>query len=120
WTQARKRVLLDSRVVPTATLARAIARRVEASTPLRYLRASAIGWYGDGGESELTEELPAGTTPLARLCRRWEAATEPARAAGADVVTLRTGIVLSPSGGAMKPLFPIIKVGLAGPLGHGG
>lgn len=119
WTNARKRVLLDSRVTPTATLSHAVARRVAGGRPVRYLQASAIGWYGEGGDADLDESLPAGDTPLARLCRLWERAADPAREAGVEVVTLRTGIVLSPAGGAMGPLLPIIKAGLAGPLGTG-
>ncbi|QGH69490.1 TIGR01777 family oxidoreductase [Pseudactinotalea sp. HY158] len=119
WTRARKRLLLDSRVGPTSTLSRAIARKVAGGSRIRYLQAGAIGWYGDGGEHDLTESMPAGSTPLAHLCRAWEAAAGPAREAGAEVVTLRTGIVLSPHGGAMGPLLPLIKLGLAGPLGPG-
>jgi uncharacterized protein (TIGR01777 family) len=87
--------------------------------PSVLVSGSAIGYYGDGGESELDESSPSGTGFLADVCRQWEAATAPAEAAGIRVVHIRTGIVLSPDGGALKKQLPLFKVGLGGKLGSG-
>ena len=85
----------------------------------RLLSASAVGYYGDRGDEVLTEDSSAGDGFLAQLCRDWEAATWPAQKAGASVAHLRTGIVLAPRGGALGRLLPLLRLGLAGPLGSG-
>jgi uncharacterized protein (TIGR01777 family) len=98
------------------------------SRPPRVLvNASAVGFYGDGGESELTEASPAGEGFLSELSVAWEAATAPASDAGIDVAWLRSGIVLSASGGALGRLlapfgprwFSPYRWGIAGPVGRG-
>ncbi len=124
WSQREKQALWDSRVVSTRVLAEAIARRPE---PPALINASAVGYYGDGGDRELDEAAPAGAEYLARLCVAWEAATHPATAAGARVVVLRSGIVLSAHGGAvgrlLAPLgprwFSPYRWGLGGVVGSG-
>jgi hypothetical protein len=80
---------------------------------------SAIGYYGDGGEAQLDESSRNGSGYLAELCRAWEAATGPARAAGIRTVMIRTGIVLGPGGGALSPQIKLFRLGLGGRLGSG-
>ena len=80
---------------------------------------SAIGIYGpDRGDEVLTEASPAGQGFLCDVVRAWEAASKPAEDAGLRVVHARTGLVLSPRGGAMARLLPLARLGLAGPLGR--
>ena len=66
------------------------------------ISGSAIGYYGDRGDEELTEASPAGTGFLPEVCVAWEAATAPAEAAGIRVAHIRTGIVQTPNGGPLK------------------
>ncbi len=117
WTDAYKREIRDSRVNATATLASAIAG--SSQRPAVLLNASAIGWYGDTADHAVEETSASGTGFLPELCREWEAATEPAAAAGVRVVRLRTGLVLAGSGGLLKPLLPLFRFGLGGRLGSG-
>jgi uncharacterized protein (TIGR01777 family) len=84
-----------------------------------FLAASAVGYYGDTGDREVDEDSPSGDTFLSAVCRQWEAAADPARAAGVRVVHLRTGLVLSRRGGLLKRLVPIVKAGVGGRLGDG-
>jgi uncharacterized protein (TIGR01777 family) len=117
WTAARKRVLYDSRVRGTATVAAAVAA-MEAP-PEVLLCGTAIGCYGDTGERWVDEDSPAGTGFLAELVRDWEAAAAPAEAAGVRTVFARTGLVVAREGGAWGRLFPIFRAGLGGRLGDG-
>ena len=117
WSPAYKREILESRTKGTSLLAGAIAEA--AVKPQVFLSGSAIGVYGATGDEELTETSPAGTGFLADVCTRWESATEPARAAGVRVVHLRTGIVLSKDGGALKKQLPIFRLGAGGKFGNG-
>lgn len=116
WTEDYKRVIIDSRVSGAQTIAAAIR---DCKTPPRvFVQASAVGWYGSRGADELDESSPGGRDFLAGVCRQWEGAAHPA-AAHTRVVFLRTGIVLSPQGGALGKMMPLIKMGLAGKLGSG-
>ena len=115
WTPAYKAQVLDSRVDGTTAIAQAVAA---AGVPV-LLSASAVGWYGDTGDRVTDETGPRGRGFLADVCVAWEAATAPAEAAGARVAHLRTGIVLSGAGGALKKQLPIFKAGLGAPLGSG-
>lgn len=117
WTEARKKEIRDSRVLGTAAIARAAAGL--ADPPRVLVCGSAIGYYGDTGDSWVDEDSPAGTGFLADLVRDWEAAADPARAAGIRTVHARTGLVVARSGGAWAPLFPIFRAGLGGRLGSG-
>jgi uncharacterized protein (TIGR01777 family) len=117
WTAARKKVLRDSRVGGTDTIARAAASLDKA--PRLLLCGSAVGFYGDTGDSWVDEDSPAGEGFLAELVQAWEAAAAPARAAGIRTVHARTGLVVSSRGGAWGRLFPIFKAGLGGRLGSG-
>ena len=116
WTPAYKQEILASRVNGTATIATALA---DLGEPIALVSASAIGAYGDRGEEILTEDSPAGQGFLADVVRAWEAATTPAKDAGLRVVHARTGLVLTPDGGAMERVLPLARFGLAGPLGTG-
>lgn len=119
WTPAYQQVLVQSRVQPTRTLARALAGLPAELRPAAFLSASAVGYYGDRGDEPLPESAAGGTGFLADLVRDWEGATEAAQDAGVRVVTLRTGLVLSRSGGLMKRLLPLFKLGAGGKLGSG-
>jgi uncharacterized protein (TIGR01777 family) len=83
------------------------------------ISASAIGYYGDQGDRELTEESPSGSGFLPEVCREWEAATETATKAGIRVVQLRFGIILSPGGGALAKMLAPFRLGLGGRIGSG-
>jgi uncharacterized protein (TIGR01777 family) len=117
WTPDVKRRMRDSRVNGTRLLASAIAGI--ADPPAVMLSGSAIGIYGDRGDETLDENSAAGTDFLASVCQEWEAATEPASAAGTRVVHLRTGVVLGRRGGALAKLLPPFRLGLGGRLGTG-
>ena len=120
WTADYKRTLLDSRVDGTTAVAEAIAAATASGAgPEVLLSASAIGWYGDTGDRLTDESGPTGAGFLADLCRQWEAATAPAEAAGVRVAHLRTGIVLTGTGGALAKQVPIFKAGAGAPLGSG-
>lgn len=119
WSDAHKRRVVDSRVNGTKALAVAVAEMPPAVRPKVFVGGSAVGYYGNRGDVPVTEESTAGTDFLARLCVDWEAATAPAAAAGVRTVLLRTGIVLSPGGGALKKQLPLFKAGLGGKLGSG-
>lgn len=116
WTPSYKHEILASRVDGTATIAKALA---ELGEPIALVSGSAIGAYGDRGEEILTEDSEAGQGFLAGVVRAWEAATTPAQDAGLRVAHARTGIVLTPDGGAMARVLPLARFGLAGPLGNG-
>jgi uncharacterized protein (TIGR01777 family) len=80
---------------------------------------SAVGYYGSRGDEVLTETSAPGDDFLARLCRDWEADTAPAADAGIRVVRIRSGVVLTPKGGALERQLPFFRVGLGGRLGPG-
>ncbi len=115
WSGAFKQSLRDSRIGPTDVLAAAVA---EAGVPL-LVNASAVGFYGDTRNRVVDESTPHGAGFLAQLCVDWEAATAAAADAGARVVLLRTGLVLSPSGGMLNRLRPLFGLGLGARLGTG-
>ena len=116
WTTSYRRKILRSRIRSTSLLAAQIA---DLDRPPVLLQASAIGIYGDRGREVLTEESTPAHGFLPDVVAAWEAATHPASEAGARVVLLRTGIVLSAEGGALDPLLRLLKLGLGGPLGTG-
>ncbi len=120
WTDAYKREVVDSRVDSTSTVSAALAQAAAADPdrPRVLLSASAVGYYGDGGDQVLDESSPAGTDFLADVCVQWEAATAPAEAAGLRVAHLRTGLVLG-RGGMMAKLRPLFQLGVGGKLGSG-
>lgn len=115
WSDARKQKMRDSRIEPTEVLAEAVAER---GIPA-LLNSSGIGFYGNTGDVAVDETAGEGAGFLAELVADWEAATAPAREAGARVVLLRNGPVLSPEGGLLRLVKPIFKLGLGGKLGDG-
>jgi uncharacterized protein (TIGR01777 family) len=117
WTPARKAELRASRIQATAGLVAALTAADQ--PPATLLSGSAIGWYSDTGGREVDESAPAGAGFLAEMARDWEAAAEPARAAGIRVVTLRTGIVLARQGGMLARLAPLFRLGLGARIGPG-
>ena len=117
WSASHRAAIRDSRVQGTALLARTLASLTR--RPAVLLSGSAIGIYGNAGDTELTETSPAGTDFLADVGQQWEAATAPAEAAGIRVVHLRTGIVQGAAGGALAAQRPLFAVGLGGRMGSG-
>ncbi|MDQ1287956.1 MAG: family oxidoreductase [Actinomycetota bacterium] len=117
WTSSYQELLVSSRVDSTRTLAEALASLDP--LPRVLVSGSAVGFYGDRGDEVLTEDASPGRGFLADLTQAWEAAASPATDAGIRVVTARTGIVLSPDGGALARMLPLARLGLGGPLGSG-
>lgn len=117
WTSAYKKEIRDSRVLGTAALARALAALGE--PPAVFVSGSAVGYYGDTGDRAVDEDAPAGHGFLPSVCVEWEAAAEPARAAGIRTAFARTGLVVAREGGAWGKLFPIFRAGVGGRLGNG-
>lgn len=116
WTQRRIDDLLGSRLNATRTLTAAMAKLDE--PPRTFISQSASGYYADSGAAQLRETASPGSGVLSRICVEWEAAAHQAPA-GVRVVTTRTGVVLSRTGGALGRLLPLLRLGVGGPLGHG-
>jgi uncharacterized protein (TIGR01777 family) len=116
WTKARKRRVMESRVVATTALVSAMARKPDQSRTL--INASAIGFYGDRGDERIDEDSAPGAGFLTEVTKRWE---ELARTAEpfARVVILRLGIVLAADGGALAKLLLPFRIGAGGPMGSG-
>jgi uncharacterized protein (TIGR01777 family) len=117
WTDEHKKAVLDSRVQGTGLLARTLAGL--SSPPKVLASGSAVGFYGDRGDDELTEADGRGGGFLADVVSAWEEAALPAADAGIRVVLVRTGVVLTAKGGALKKQLTPFKVGLGGRLGSG-
>ena len=117
WTDERKSEILDSRVVGTRLLAEAIT--VLRNPPPVFVSASAIGYYGDCGETRVDERSGSGAGFLAEVARAWEAATEPASAFGIRTVSMRFGVILSSRGGALAKMKLPFQLGVGGPIGTG-
>jgi uncharacterized protein (TIGR01777 family) len=117
WTDARKRAILESRKRGTRLLAEAMARAPDG--PRTLVSASAIGYYGERGDEELTEGSSPGAGFLPEVCVTWEAATKPAEDAGVRVVRVRTGLVLTSAGGLLQRMLLPFRLGLGGRLGNG-
>lgn len=117
WTDEKKKSIRDSRVFGTRTIIEALAR-IEAK-PKMFISGSAIGFYGDRGDQEMTESSPAGDTFLAEVCREWEAESRRAEDMGIRTVLARTGIVLSKDGGALATMLTPFKLGVGGVVGSG-
>ncbi len=117
WTAAKQRRIRDSRVAGTRLVSEAIAGLERPPSVL--LAASAVGYYGDRGAAELTEQSPGGGDFLAAVVRDWEAATAPAGRRGVRVANLRFGVVLARTGGALAKMLPAFRLGLGGRIGSG-
>jgi uncharacterized protein (TIGR01777 family) len=119
WTASRKRAIRDSRVNTSLALVRAIGQLDAHVRPRVLVSASAIGWYGDRGDTRLDEQSAPGTGFLADVCRDWEGAVFAAQALNVRTVAVRIGVVLGRDGGALKPLLPLFRLGLGGRVGSG-
>ena len=115
WTRSKMQRILDSRVQGTRRIAEAFASMP--SPPEVLVSGSAIGFYGNRLEEELTEDAPVGTGFLAETTALWEA--EALRVKNARVVLARTSLVLGKTGGALKAMLPAFRAGLGGPIGNG-
>ncbi len=118
WNASAKQRILDSRVLGTRSLMRALKAQAQ-SSPQCVISASAVGYYGSRGETVLTEESSPGTDFLANVCRQWEGAVIGNLPEGCRPVLLRAGMVLGKGGGALARLRPIYRAGLGGALGNG-
>jgi uncharacterized protein (TIGR01777 family) len=118
WTKTYKDIIDQSRRASTRFLAENLAKLTQ--KPKVFLSASAVGFYGpQEPHVSVDEASPAGDDFLARVCKDWERASEPAVASGIRTIYMRTGMVLSPQGGALGKMFPIFKMGLGGVVGSG-
>ena len=113
WTKKYKSEILNSRLLGTTTIAKAVA----IVKPQVFISASAIGWYGESGNRSVVESDRAGDDFLAAVCREWEAAAD--LAGDVRTVKLRSGLVLDPTGGALGKMLPLFRFGLGGKLGNG-
>jgi uncharacterized protein len=118
WTEESRRRILDSRVLGTRNLVAGLAALAAGERPGVLVSQSATGYYGPRDDTPLDETSPAGSDFLADVVKAWEA--EAAQApGGVRVATTRTGIVLSPSGGALAKMLPFFKLGIGGPVAGG-
>ena len=117
WSKTKKDLIKTSRVDNTQKLSNQIYNSEH--KPNVFISASAIGFYGDTGSDLITEKSPAGKGFLPEVSIDWEAATKPVEDAGVRTVHLRTGIVLSKKGGALKKMLPPFYAGGGGILGSG-
>src|SRR5262245_10078141 len=107
WNDEFKKLLLDSRLLSTQNIVAALAKqpRTAAGQPMVLVNASAIGFYGPHGDEEVTEDAPAGSDTLAKLCVQWEQSAQAAQTHGIRVVILRVGVVLDKEGGALAQML---------------
>jgi len=117
WNPAYKKILRSSRVDATRHLVSELAKL--AKPPKIFIGGSAIGFYGNRGDEQLTEPSAPGNDFLGELCQAWEAESAKAAAFGARVVLLRTGVVLARQGGALAKMLPPFKMGVGGVVGSG-
>ncbi|CAD7386564.1 MULTISPECIES: TIGR01777 family oxidoreductase [Xanthomonas] len=119
WTDARKQRFRASRLGITGQLHAWIAQQPAERRPAVLISGSAVGYYGERGDSVLTEADHAGDDFSAQLCRDWEAEAAKIAALGPRVSWVRTGIVLDRDGGALARMLPAFRFGGGGPFGDG-
>lgn len=117
WTEDRKQKLLDSRVVYTQNLIQQLSKRP--SLPHSLISGSAVGWYGDQGDTVLTENSGFKPEFSHELCEQWEKAALTAESLGMRVAIVRTGLVLAAKGGFLAKMKLPFKMGLGGPISDG-
>ena len=119
WTAARKAEILASRLESTRTLASAIAALAPAARPEVLVSASGVGFYGERGDDPMGDEEKRGTGFLADVVEAWEREALALEKLGLRTVCVRTGVVLTPAGGALAKMAPIFRAGLGGRIGSG-
>lgn len=117
WSDEKKKAIRDSRVLGTRNVVDAISKLKD--KPKVFVASSAIGFYGERGDEEVTESSAAGDTFLADVSKAWESESRRAEDAGIRTVLLRTGIVLSKDGGALGTMLTPFKLGVGGVVGSG-
>ena len=117
WTEAQKKKIIDSRVIPTRVLVEKM--RAMPNPPSVFISSSAIGLYGDAGDRTLTEDDPMGECFISTVCNRWEAASLGADRGGIRTVQLRIGVVLTPAGGALERMKLAFTMGCGTRVSHG-
>jgi len=117
WSTAKKQRILESRVKSTQLLAESVKKL--SHPPKVFINASAIGYYGNVPEGDVTESHLAGEGFLSDVCQQWEAATDCLIGEDIRIVLLRTGVVLSPKGGALKAMLTPFKLCFGGVIGSG-
>ena len=119
WTDSAKREIRQSRELGTRNLVAGLRAVPEADRPGVIVSMSAIGWYGARGDERVDESQPAGDDFLAQVVEVWEAEAQHAEELGMRVVRARTGVVISPDGGALEKMLPPFKMGVGGPVAGG-
>ena len=117
WTEEKKTAIRTSRIDGTRLIAQTLATLPR--RPRVLVSSSGAHYYGERHDEAADEQTPSGTGFLSEVCRQWEQAATPAKDAGVRVVHIRTGVVLSAAGGALKTMLPAFKMGLGGPFGDG-
>jgi hypothetical protein len=117
WTETKRQAIRDSRVIGTRNLVTGLGKLAKKPTIL--VAASAVGFYGDRGDEELTESSASGDDFLSDVCRQWEAEAAKAAELGIPVAHVRIGVVLAQGGGALDAMLTPFKLGAGGPLGSG-
>jgi len=117
WTEEKKKLIENSRVAGTQLLCKSLSQLQ--LPPGIFISASGVGYYGNQGDKVLTETSPKGKGFLADVCEKWEKPTQILSEKGVRVVNVRTGIVLSPNGGALKSMLTPFRLCLGGSMGSG-
>jgi uncharacterized protein (TIGR01777 family) len=117
WSEARRHTLVDSRLIATRSLVAAVGAATR--RPPVFVSGSAVGFYGTSETETFVETSSQGSDFLARLCINWESEATQAQTHGCRVVLIRTGIVLSRNGGALKKMLLPFRLGLGGPIASG-
>jgi uncharacterized protein (TIGR01777 family) len=117
WNENFKKEIIDSREISTRNIVEAI--KFCTNKPKIFISSSAIGYYGDCGDTILNEASPSGTDFLANVCTVWENESAKVATFGVRSVQIRTGLVLSPEGGALKQMLLPFQLFIGGPLGNG-
>lgn len=113
WTKAYKKLILESRIKSTENIVSSLKKSA------LLINASAVGYYGDKGNTLVTEDSPPGDDFLAKTCIEWEKRALKAKEKGVKIIIARLGVVLGTTGGMLPKILPIFKLGLGGTLGKG-